>query len=209
MSEQHKMIVPFDRDEWPEHNRTPVNYFNEKPKPKTKERYCYECGIEVIGFYKIIRGKGYICKDCYDYQTTMKKEHEKMVRDATRDLLVELGICPTCKKDEQRSGVTGGKNPVCEVCWAKNLSYDKFKNNNHYQDFIDLWNKQGGRCPYTGTELIRKENCHLDHIIPKSKGGEESFNNYQFVLDDVNQMKGRIFHEDFLDLVKKINDYCN
>lgn len=52
-----------------------------------------------------------------------------------------------------------------------------------------LWERDGGRCQYTGRDLDRSE-ATIDHILPRSRGGENDWHNC--VLSDrlVNHRKG-------------------
>ena len=45
-----------------------------------------------------------------------------------------------------------------------------------------------GKCFYTGRDLLF-DDFHIDHFIPKSKGGEDSFNNYVLCCANINIAK--------------------
>lgn len=50
--------------------------------------------------------------------------------------------------------------------------------------------RDGGMvCFYCKVELVF-ENCTLDHVIPKSKGGRDTFDNYVLACDPCNHDKG-------------------
>ena len=51
------------------------------------------------------------------------------------------------------------------------------------EDLIALFKKQKGRCNICGSLLIfiGRRTTHLDHIIPKSKGGINALENLQFL----------------------------
>lgn len=51
-----------------------------------------------------------------------------------------------------------------------------------------LWHKQRGRCALTGARLTR-ETAHLDHRVPRSKGGANTVDNLQWVHDMANRAK--------------------
>jgi 5-methylcytosine-specific restriction endonuclease McrA len=67
-----------------------------------------------------------------------------------------------------------------------------------------LWYKQRGKCAYTGIKLFGDSNTHLDHIIPRTKGGSSEIGNLQFVCSLVNRMKFNLSHEEFLETCKVI-----
>lgn len=58
-----------------------------------------------------------------------------------------------------------------------------------------LWKEQGGKCPYTGkdiliTQVIATDNSvQVDHILPWSRFGDDSFNNKTLCLAIANQHK--------------------
>jgi 5-methylcytosine-specific restriction endonuclease McrA len=72
---------------------------------------------------------------------------------------------------------------------------------------FDLWKmakKQKCRCPYSGRKL-QTDNIHLDHIIPKSKGGINDISNLQLLPGEVNTMKWNLMPDDFIRLCKEIS----
>lgn len=55
----------------------------------------------------------------------------------------------------------------------------------------ELWKAQGGRCLYTDDPLAETEldNYHVDHIVPRAKGGPDSRLNYVLTLNQTNDDK--------------------
>jgi hypothetical protein len=53
----------------------------------------------------------------------------------------------------------------------------------------NLWNRDRGRCQYTG-KLLSTSNGNVDHIIPKSRGGKTTWTNCVLCHKDVNSKKG-------------------
>ena len=61
--------------------------------------------------------------------------------------------------------------------------------------------RDGNRCQYTGT-LLRPEEGSLDHVVPRSRGGPDSWENLVWAAKNVNQRKGnRLPHEAGLKLL--------
>jgi CRISPR-associated endonuclease Csn1 len=58
-----------------------------------------------------------------------------------------------------------------------------------------LWKEQGGKCPYTGKDILITQvaatdnSVQVDHILPWSRFGDDSFNNKTLCLSSANQRK--------------------
>lgn len=52
-----------------------------------------------------------------------------------------------------------------------------------------LWERDGGRCQYTGRAL-RPGEGNIDHVVPRSRGGETSWENCVLAAREVNARKG-------------------
>ena len=55
--------------------------------------------------------------------------------------------------------------------------------------FKGIWERDGGRCQYTGRRLSHEE-ANIDHIQPQSRGGATSWENCVLSDRQVNQKKG-------------------
>ena len=73
-------------------------------------------------------------------------------------------------------------------------------------ELAHLWKQQRGVCAVTGRKLD-KENAQLDHIVPKSKGGETTTSNLRWVHRDVNYAKRELTDEAFLRLCSDVVEY--
>lgn len=63
--------------------------------------------------------------------------------------------------------------------------------------------RDGGICQYSGRRLSHKEGS-VDHIIPRSRGGENSWGNLVYCHKDINRRKGnKLNHEIGLSLLKE------
>lgn len=76
------------------------------------------------------------------------------------------------------------------------------------KDFLD---KVGDnpKCSLTGKpiDLMKPRTYQLDHIAPRSKGGENTLNNCQLVLKEVNLAKHTLSSEEFVKLCREVVDY--
>ena len=55
--------------------------------------------------------------------------------------------------------------------------------------FRALWERDGGRCQYSGRKLTPGE-ANIDHVIPRSRGGATSWENCVLADQRVNHRKG-------------------
>ena len=68
----------------------------------------------------------------------------------------------------------------------------------------NLWDRDEGRCQYTGKKLTPKEG-NIDHVIPKSRGGKTNWSNCVLSHKDINAKKGdRTPQEAGLKLIRPI-----
>jgi 5-methylcytosine-specific restriction endonuclease McrA len=75
----------------------------------------------------------------------------------------------------------------------------------------DLLNKIGDNptCYLTGRKinLLDGKSYHLDHIIPKNKGGTNTLDNCDIACKDANQAKGNLLYSDFILLCQEVLDH--
>ena len=69
----------------------------------------------------------------------------------------------------------------------------------------DLYKEQDGKCNGC-RESLRIQDFHLDHIIPKSKGGQDTYNNYQLLCMRCNTSKGDKPMEYLPDRIRKLDE---
>lgn len=127
-----------------------------------------------------------------------------------------------CRKCEKEVGIEKGwkvkesslksqrrwveKNP--EEHWFRKLAgrYLGSASKKNAQKLREKLEKQGYMCPYTGKQLILRENCSIDHILPKSRYPKKAndIDNLEFVDLYVNIAKRDQTKEEFLNMCKLI-----
>lgn len=68
---------------------------------------------------------------------------------------------------------------------------------------LGLLEKQGHKCALTGRALT-PENCCLDHINPRSMGGEHVIENVHLVVPEANRAKGTMSMDEFIGLCREV-----
>lgn len=63
-------------------------------------------------------------------------------------------------------------------------------------ELVALWHEQKGRCALTNVP-ITPDSAHLDHRVPRSKGGGHTIDNLRWVHPMANLAKGAGTDEDF------------
>ena len=75
------------------------------------------------------------------------------------------------------------------------------------QDLAALWKRQRGRCALTGRRLDKT--AHLDHIVPRAKGGADDIENLRWVCDEANLAKRDLSDDDFIRLCRDVLDIAD
>lgn len=66
----------------------------------------------------------------------------------------------------------------------------------------ELWNKQKGVCALTGRKLDK--DAEIDHIVPISRGGDNSINNSRWLCRQANQAKHSLTDDEFFRLCSEV-----
>lgn len=73
-----------------------------------------------------------------------------------------------------------------------------------YKDVIEKFGYKV-KCELTGRIIdIKRDNYHLDHIIPVSRGGTNDLSNMAFTIPEANFAKGNMLNEEFVALCKEV-----
>lgn len=76
-------------------------------------------------------------------------------------------------------------------------------------DLIKLYLKQKGICALCGDDILfDSQRTHIDHIIPRAKGGEDEVSNFEFACSTCNYAKRDMSLKEFVLMCLKVeNEY--
>ncbi len=103
-------------------------------------------------------------------------------------------------------GSTADAGIHCVSCWFKSKARKHIGKSSDAAMLRRVWDRQGGRCAYTGAILTPGDDASLDHIIPTARGGARDESNLQWTTLLVNRMKSDSSHDDFIALCRLIAD---
>ena len=72
-------------------------------------------------------------------------------------------------------------------------------------ELYSICKRQKRKCALTGRRLIAGD-LHLDHIIPKSRGGSNDKSNLRFLCASANIAKSNLLDDEFIKLCKDVID---
>ena len=67
------------------------------------------------------------------------------------------------------------------------------------RELEELWDSQGGKCALTG-RVLEKATSHIDHLVPKCRGGDDQITNLRWVCKDANLAKRGLLDTEFFQL---------
>ena len=100
-------------------------------------------------------------------------------------------------KNRDRLNAKTRENTSRRLFWARAL---RLRNGITARDLAKIWRNQRGLCALTGDKLDRT--AEIDHKIPRSRGGDDSLGNLQWVTRAANRAKRDLTDEEFLLLCK-------
>jgi hypothetical protein len=161
-------------------------------KSKNDERKKFGLCISCPNNRPTIRKNGSIyCDFCLQKRNASWKDRRASRRSK--------GLCGNCATGIAIPGITN-----CETCWWLQKSSQITGATSNVEAIKKLWDKQEGKCFYTGEQLIVGQNASLDHIIPKCKGGLNTIDNLQWVLTSINAGKSDLTSEEFIRLCRLV-----
>jgi HNH endonuclease len=148
---------------------------------------CISCGIN-SNLPNILRCQG--CKEKLDNASTNRVKK-----------YLAGGKCTKCGKN--KNGIKIWSNVWCAYCHLKYKFKYSTTHNNADQIINDLLTKQNYKCALTGRDLHTNK-FHIDHIIPKSKGGKYDPSNWQLIVEEANVFKTDLSMDEIIRLARDI-----
>lgn len=153
-------------------------------------------------------------KSTISFHCSSESKEKTLVRQNRR-----RKINPLAKKIENflSRKHTDQKNTLVKGCFVKRLRiktwhFVKMKKTNKYKKRMfneqDLLQKIGlnPKCYLTGRSIDLGESTSyaLDHVVPKSKGGDNSLDNCEIACIEANQAKHKMSYEEFVQLCRDV-----
>jgi 5-methylcytosine-specific restriction endonuclease McrA len=136
------------------------------------------------------------CMMATNVATGLEIESEDHIRPVTWEEWITL---PIRRQDESVHTVRGEiRVPTVVVA----VNYAKVPKKRPKLCARTIRERDGNRCQYTG-RFLRPEEGSIDHVVPRSRGGQDTWENLVWASRDVNARKGnRLPHEAGLKLLK-------
>ena len=137
------------------------------------------------------------CQMATGVATALAVEGENQIRPVTWEEWITLPIRP---QDEAVRTVRGAIRVPTVIVLA---NFAKVPKRRPKLNARTLRERDGNRCQYTGA-LLKPEEGSIDHVLPRSRGGRNAWENCVWASKAVNSKKGnRLPHEAGLKLLKQ------
>ena len=120
-------------------------------------------------------------------------------KTAQKATAIQEGFCAYCFKFPKLP-----HHRMCERCYCRSVSYSQFKTTTKWQELLDKFHTQNGKCAISGVQMTLGKDIELDHTIPTSQGGSLGVENTQWVLAVCNRMKDNLMPSEFFGLIEQI-----
>jgi 5-methylcytosine-specific restriction endonuclease McrA len=137
------------------------------------------------------------CQMATNVATALQIEGEEYIRPLTWDEWISLPIRP---QDNAVQTVRGAvRVPTVIVA----VNYNNVPKKRPKLCARTIRERDNNRCQYTG-RVLKPQEGSLDHVVPRSRGGHDAWENLVWSCKEVNTRKGnRLPHEAGLKLLKK------
>lgn len=99
------------------------------------------------------------------------------------------------------------KEKINALIKSRREKSDSDRTNPTALELFSLVESQGYRCSLTGDTIKEPSTASLDHKQPRALGGTNQIENLQWVLKEINDMKGTLTQERFIELCCKVADH--
>jgi 5-methylcytosine-specific restriction endonuclease McrA len=135
------------------------------------------------------------CQMATNVATGLEIQGEDFIRPVTWDEWVTLPI------REGDNLVRTARGPIRVPTVIVALNYTKVPKKRPKLSTRNIRERDGNRCQYTG-RVLHPDEGSLDHVVPRSRGGKNTWENLVWSSKDVNSRKGnRLPHEAGLTLL--------
>ena len=136
------------------------------------------------------------CQMATNVATALEVDGES-IRPVTWDEWITLPVRP------QDSAVLTMRGPIRVPTVIVALNYAKVPKKRPKLCARTIRERDGNRCQYTGA-VLRPDEGNIDHVVPRSRGGRDAWENCVWSSKTVNSKKGnRLPHEAGLKLLKQ------
>jgi len=146
---------------------------------------CTRCGRPLLC-------KTIICADC-----------KRLTRECAKIRVMKRlkeGLCGLCGQP-----LAGFSRRLCLKHWFGEISLSNTGTTKNGPALQDLMQKQGYKCAYTNKPIELGVNAQLDHKTPVALGGTNELSNLHWVDAEINRMKGKRTHNEFIELCRLIS----
>jgi 5-methylcytosine-specific restriction endonuclease McrA len=135
------------------------------------------------------------CQMATNVATGLEIEGENHIRPVTWEEWITLPI------REGDHAVRTARGPIRVPTVIVAVNYARVPKKRPKLSARNIRERDGNRCQYTG-RVLHPEEGSLDHVVPRSRGGRDSWENLVWSAKDVNQRKAdRLPHEAGLKLI--------
>jgi len=137
------------------------------------------------------------CMMATNVGTALEIEGENHIRPVTWDEWITLPMRP------QDNAVQTVRGPIRVPTVVVAVNFAKVPKKRPKLCAHTIRERDGNRCQYTGV-VLRPEEGNIDHVVPRSRGGKDAWENCVWSSKAVNSKKGnRLPHEAGLKLLKQ------
>jgi 5-methylcytosine-specific restriction endonuclease McrA len=159
---------------------------------------------------KLNCSKGSISYHCGVGQKEKSKIRVKKYRNQNKNILKKKIEGFHYRKNKENKEIQYKNKKIKEILKSRIMRFSRMENGKYNKLFNEgqLLEKIGNepKCYLTGRviDLENPRSYNLDHIVPRTKGGDNSLENCGLACREANQAKHNLLLEDFIKLCKEV-----